>query len=138
MRGLHGGRTSARLFLFVSEHNTAASSTHFTTNTSLLNLPKAARPDGFEMEQFFMPEWLIVRLKQLTIEQVTGMQTKAWNGLMRDGKDWVKIERVYGGPAVVEAYKAIASKGTDPTSGMIWSLWDGPELGHKVENKSKL
>jgi hypothetical protein len=107
----------------------AAATTHFTTNTSLID-PNSVEPTAdFKLEQFFMPEWLTLRQKQLTIAQITEMQAQAWSELMKDGKDWVKIERIYGGPAIVDAYKSIASNGTDPTSGMIWSLWDGPELG---------
>lgn len=112
-----------------------AATTKFTTNTTLDNRSRLEAGDGPETEQFFMPEWLAARRRQLSIAQITTMQAKAWHDLMRDGKDWVKIERVYGGPAVDSAYRAIAANGTDPTSGMIWSLWDSPELGRQVESK---
>jgi len=114
-----------------------AATTKFTTNTSLIN-PTSERTDEFVMEQFFMPEWLAVRRNQLSISQITEMQLRAWRDLMRDGQDWVKIKRVYGGPAVASAYKEMTTNGTDPMSGMIWSLWDGPELGREVKERGKL
>lgn len=103
-----------------------ASSTKFTTNTSL-SAPDSAASDGvFAMEQFFMPEWLAIQRKQLAVGAISAMQSKAWRDLMQDGKDWVRIERVLGGEAVKKAYREVAEKGTDPTTGMIWSLWDTP------------
>ena len=87
------------------------------------------------MEQFFMPEWLAVRRRQLPIKQITDMQAVAWRELMQDGRDWVRIERVYGGPAVEQAYRDVAQRGMDPTTGMIWSLWDGPEIGRGTSTK---
>ena len=81
-----------------------------------------------------MPEWLAVRRRQMSIPQITTMQAQAWRELMQDGKEWVKIERVYGGAAVEAAYKSIAANGADPTSGMIWSLWDSPGLERKAQS----
>lgn len=116
----------------------AAATTHFSTNTSLIDPSKVEPTNDLKLEQFFMPEWLAVRQKQLTIEQITGMQAQAWKELMKDGKDWVEIKRVYGGPALVDSYKTIAQNGTDAASGLIWSLWDGPELGRQAVEGSKL
>lgn len=115
----------------------AAATIHFTTNTSLTNIDGSLTSD-FKLEQFFMPEWLAVRQKQLTVEQITGMQAQAWKELMTDGKNWVKIARIYGGPAITEAYKSIAQNGTDAASGQIWSLWDGPESSRPANDDSRL
>lgn len=111
-----------------------ASSTKFTTNTSLSS-PPTSPSEKSSMEQFFMPEWLAVRRRQLSIKQITDMQAVAWRELMKDGRDWVRIERAYGGPAVEQAYRDVAQRGTDPTTGMIWSLWDGPEIGRGTSTK---
>lgn len=107
----------------------AASSMRFTTNTSL-STPEAAK-DSFVMEQFFMPEWLAVQRKRLRVDEITAMQAHAWRELMRDGREWVRIVHVHGGPAIERAYREVAERGTDPTIGMVWSLWDGPEFDRR-------
>lgn len=112
-----------------------ASSTKFTTNTSLSSPPISSSEKSFSMEQFFMPEWLAVRRGQLSINQITNMQAVAWRELMNDGRGWVRIERVYGGPAVLRTYRDVVQRGTDPTTGMIWCLWDGPEIGRGINTK---
>ncbi|KII87808.1 hypothetical protein PLICRDRAFT_54851 [Plicaturopsis crispa FD-325 SS-3] len=76
------------------------------------------------MEQFFMPEWLAVRKRQLSVAEISRMQVKAWNDLMRDCGKWVALERVYGGDAVKKAYEEVANGGLGPDKGQIWSLWD--------------
>ncbi|KAI0697031.1 hypothetical protein BC835DRAFT_1270944 [Cytidiella melzeri] len=117
----------------------AATTIHFSTNTSLVEQTDAAPTGDLELEQFFMPEWLVLRQRQMSIGEITGMQTKAWRELMEDGKNWVRIERTYGAHAVVDAYKTISASGTDPTAGMIWSLWDiSPVLGRGERKKSRL
>lgn len=86
-------------------------------------------------EVFFMPEWLQLRLKQLSVKTVTAMQQEAWKDLMRDGKDWVKIEQIYGGDKVKEVYKKILKGELSPDRGMIWSLWDSPDAEEKARAK---
>lgn len=111
----------------------SASSTKFTTNTSLSDAIISS--SQVEMEDFFMPEWLTVRQKQLSITQIISMQAKVWRELMQDGKDWVRIERLYGGPSVERAYQEVAHMGTDPTTGSIWSLWDNPDPSQNALSK---
>lgn len=111
----------------------AASSTKFTTNTTLSEPDRMSSP--FEMERFFMPEWLAVQRKRLRVDEIKAMQAKAWQELMRDGKDWVRIEHVQGGPAIEQAYREVAEKGTDPRVGMIWSLWNGTEFERRASPK---
>lgn len=76
---------------------------------------------------FFMPEWLAMRRRQLSVEKMTTMQLEMWKQLMRDGKDWVRTERVYGGEKVKDAYVKVVKGGLGADAGMIWSMWDGPE-----------
>ncbi|KAI0346376.1 hypothetical protein BDW22DRAFT_1323844 [Trametopsis cervina] len=119
----------------------SAATTHFSTNTALVDPAGPVQLCGqLKLEQFFMPEWLVVRRSQMTVLELIAMQAQAWKDLMEDGKDWVKIERLYGGAAIVDAYRRVATNGTDAASGMIWSLWDSPELGRKphAEPESKL
>lgn len=111
----------------------AASSTKFTTNTSL-SAPEEGK-GSFVMEQFFMPEWLAVQRKRLRVDEITAMQAHAWHELMRDGKDWVRIVHVHGGPAIERAYREVAERGTDPTIGMVWSLWDSTEFDRRESSK---
>ena len=82
-----------------------------------------------------MPEWFAERRRQLSIPQITTLQAQAWRDLMQDGKEWVKIDRIYGGPAVGNAYRTLLAKGADPAFGMIWSLWDGPGLAREAQSK---
>ncbi|EKM57956.1 uncharacterized protein PHACADRAFT_139428 [Phanerochaete carnosa HHB-10118-sp] len=111
----------------------AASSTKFTTNTTLSAPDRLSGP--FETEQFFMPEWLAVQRKKLRVDDIRAMQTKAWQGLVRDGKDWVRIEHVRGGPDIERAYRKVAEQGTDPKIGMIWSLWNDMEFERRASPK---
>ncbi|KAG5654418.1 hypothetical protein H0H81_002607 [Sphagnurus paluster] len=90
-------------------------------------------------EHFFMPEWLDVRKHQLSIAEIFRRQDEAWAALMRDGKDWVAMERVYGGENVCRAYEEVAKHGLGPERGLIWSLWDKDEgKGWKGWLSSKL
>ncbi|KAK0480565.1 hypothetical protein IW261DRAFT_1363847 [Armillaria novae-zelandiae] len=75
-------------------------------------------------EHFFTPEWLAVRRRQLTVEEIFTMQEVAWKELMRDCGGWVEIERVYGPDAVKTGYENIVKNGVGPSKGLVWSLWD--------------
>ncbi|KAF9024262.1 hypothetical protein BDZ89DRAFT_1069231 [Hymenopellis radicata] len=81
-------------------------------------------PTGPTEEQFFMPEWLDVRRKQLSLMELFTTQQKAWKELMSDCQNWVEIERVYGADAVQKSYTRIALEGVAANKGLIWSLWD--------------
>jgi hypothetical protein len=76
------------------------------------------------MEPFFMPEWLACRRQQFSISEITSVQMEAWSNLMRDCKDWVKIERVFGGEAVQAVYNGAVKGGLGPETGYILSLWN--------------
>lgn len=106
-------------------------SSSWTQNTQLLTAASQSISDNTvqlpDPEQFFMPEWLIVRKTQLSVAQITQMQLVAWRDLMRDCRDWVKIERVYGGDAVLDAYDEVVKAGS-PDKGLIWSLWNAGEF----------
>jgi len=88
-------------------------------------------------EQFFTPEWLTVRRSELSPSQMFNMQKSAWGALMQDCRDWVKLERVYGGEHVRMAYEAMveSSSGLGPDKGWIWSMW---EAGDGLLSKAKL
>ncbi|KZP03306.1 hypothetical protein FIBSPDRAFT_879572 [Athelia psychrophila] len=76
-----------------------------------------------ELEQFFMPEWLTLRRHQLPVRTIAALQAAAWAALMRDCAGWVRIGRVAGGAAVVDAYARFGSAG-GPDVGWVWSLWE--------------
>jgi hypothetical protein len=80
-----------------------------------------------DMEVFFMVEWLARRRTELSIPQIVAMQKEAWDALLREGRTWVRIERVYGGPAVKRAYERLNKGGVGPDTGFIWSMWDAQE-----------
>ena len=82
-----------------------------------------------------MPEWLAVQRKRLRIDEITNMQAKAWRDLMAEGMGWVRIERTCGAAAVEKAYREVAERGTDPTTGMIWSLWDRSGVEREIHPK---
>ncbi|KAF7965701.1 hypothetical protein HWV62_42217 [Athelia sp. TMB] len=97
-----------------------ASSTKWSTNTfEGSSSSKGVR----ELEQFFMPEWLTLRRHQLPLQTITSLQAEAWTALMRDCTKWVRMGRVYGGTAVIDAYKRFGSAG-GPDVGWVWSLWE--------------
>jgi len=76
-------------------------------------------------EQFFTPEWLARRRKQLSVEQITRLQKEAWTGLMQDCRSWgVTIRRVYGADKVKMAYEEVVRGGFPPNQGFIWSMWE--------------
>ena len=77
------------------------------------------------LEQFFMPEWLARRRKQLSVEEITRLQRHAWSGLMQDCKTWgVAIRRVCGAQNVKRAYEEVVRSGIPPDQGHIWSMWE--------------
>ncbi|KZP33794.1 hypothetical protein FIBSPDRAFT_924237 [Athelia psychrophila] len=110
----------------------AASSTKWSTNTfadpsptspSSPAAPAPAATGARELEQFFMPEWLTLRRHQLPVRTIAALQAAAWAALMRDCAGWVRIGRVAGGAAVVDAYTRFGSAG-GPDVGWVWSLWE--------------
>ncbi|KIJ62131.1 hypothetical protein HYDPIDRAFT_169288 [Hydnomerulius pinastri MD-312] len=77
------------------------------------------------LEQFFMPEWLAVRKKQLSVTEITQLQKDAWFALMRDCRTWnVTLCRVYGANSVKSAYDEVVRSGIPPDQGFIWSMWE--------------
>ncbi|KAF7975365.1 hypothetical protein HWV62_9689 [Athelia sp. TMB] len=85
-----------------------------------------AASSAFKLEQFFMPEWLTKRRAELEQPVLMGMMGAGWGGLMKDCPSWVKMHRVYGGEACVEAYKQFG-KAAGPDAGWVWSLWNSEE-----------
>ena len=81
---------------------------------------------------FFLPEWLAVRAKQMSVAQITALQDTAWGALMNDGAAWIAIRHVRGAGAVSGAYEEIARGGLGPEVGMVWSMWDEGGLGSKM------
>ncbi|KAF8137562.1 hypothetical protein EV363DRAFT_1318335 [Boletus edulis] len=68
-------------------------------------------------EQFFMPEWLARRRKELSVGEITRMQKHAWS--------WgVVIRRVCGAQNVKRAYEEVVRFGIPPDQGLIWSMWE--------------
>ncbi|KAI9569907.1 hypothetical protein HD554DRAFT_2088536 [Boletus coccyginus] len=84
-------------------------------------------------EQFFMPEWLARRRKQLSVGEITRLQKYAWSGLMQDCKTWgVAIRRVYGTQNVKKAYEEVVRSGIPPDQGLIWSMWEEEEVNARL------
>ncbi|KAF5379077.1 hypothetical protein D9615_005976 [Tricholomella constricta] len=114
----------------LSPASPGADSIDWGTNTFDTSAASAdARPSSQfwpSFENFFMPEWLDVRKHQLSIGEIFATQNKAWQELMVDCVGWVKMDRVYGGAAVRQAYEEVAKRGLGPERGLIWSLWDAP------------
>ncbi|KAF7798470.1 hypothetical protein EIP86_009691 [Pleurotus ostreatoroseus] len=108
----------------LSPTNPLASTIKFSTNTGVKTSSQTGANNPIALEQFFMPEWLAVRRRQLTVSQITTMQVAAWRNLLQDGSKWVNIVRVNGPTAVEMAYYEVAGRGLDPKTGMIWSLWE--------------
>jgi len=102
---------------------TLGSTTPNEQNAKLLwnSYQKTANHEGF-----FMPEWLAIRVKQLTISQITSMQSAAWNGLMENCTSWVSMDKSSGGRAVLEAYKKTLGGHIGPDKGQVFTLWDSP------------
>ena len=93
---------------------------------------------ALEFETFFMVEWLAVRVKQLSVKEIVGMQTKAWKRLLVDAKGWVGITRVYGGEKVKAAYDSALEGGLRAEDGYVWSLWDSQTDSIKTGGQCKL
>jgi len=81
-------------------------------------------PSESKVEQFFMPEWLEIRKRQLPISEIFDRQNRAWKELMKDGSKWVNLERVYGASNVKNTYEILVKDGLGPDRGLVWSLWD--------------
>jgi hypothetical protein len=90
-------------------------------------------PSTTDMENFFLPEWLALRVRPLLVADITQMQKTAWERLLDEGHDWVHIERVHGGAAVRSTYKRIVSGGLGPTTGLAWSMWEEEDQAPIVE-----
>ncbi|EIN05342.1 hypothetical protein PUNSTDRAFT_106993 [Punctularia strigosozonata HHB-11173 SS5] len=115
----------------LSPSSPEGSSTKWTTNTALEVSHAQTPKDAPTLEQFFMPEWLTLRRRQLPTPTILSMQNKAWAELMQDGKGWVRIERTRG-ENVRRAYERVASNGVGAEVGEVWSLWDVEEKGVAV------
>ena len=77
------------------------------------------------LEQFFMPEWLARRRKQLSVKEITEMQKQAWSGLMQDCRTWgIEMRKVCGAQNVKRAYEEVVKSGIPPDQGLIWSMWE--------------
>jgi hypothetical protein len=101
----------------------------------------AARSDpteDLEFETFFMVEWLAVRVKQLSVKEILGMQFEAWKQLLANARGWVEITRVHGGEKVKAAYDSALKNGLRAEDGYVWSLWDEELDCVKGTVKSKL
>lgn len=81
-----------------------------------------------KIESFFMPEWLVVRRRQLSVPQITNMQNEAWKRLMGDCKGWVKMEYTRGGEKVKEKFLATVNSQVGPDKGLVFSFWEEDEL----------
>lgn len=91
-----------------------------------------------EFETFFMVEWLAVRVKQLSVKEIVGMQIKAWKRLLVDAKAWIEITRVYGGEKVKAAYDSALEGGLRAEDGYVWSLWDSQTNAINTGGQCKL
>lgn len=111
----------------------------WTKNTGLEGVKARSVPaKALEFETFFMVEWLAVRVKQLSVKEIVGMQIVAWKRLLVGAKDWVEITRVYGGEKVKSVYDSALKNGLRAEDGYVWSLWDGETDVVKGRVKSKL
>ncbi|KAF8889576.1 hypothetical protein BD779DRAFT_1439025 [Infundibulicybe gibba] len=118
-----------------------AASLDWKANTSL-ETPTSSTPSGAnntpvlshpQCEHFFMPEWLDVRKRQLSLAEIFTRQNQAWKELMVDCEGWVNIKRTYGAEEVKDAYLTVARGGLGPDAGLIWSMWDkGKDLMSKL------
>ncbi|KAI5120322.1 hypothetical protein M0805_000382 [Coniferiporia weirii] len=94
-----------------------------------------AAPDLPAPESFFMPEWLVLRRAQLSPAEIGEMQAAAWAALLRDGRAWVRVERLWGGEdgrTVACAYKEVVRGAVGPERGLVWSMWGEDGSGANV------
>ncbi|KAF8839166.1 hypothetical protein BDN67DRAFT_953938 [Paxillus ammoniavirescens] len=103
----------------LSPSSKSASAANWSANNFSLQIAPST------LEQFFMPEWLAVRKKQLSVSEITRLQRDAWSGLIRDCRTWgVTIRRVYGAEGVKRAYDEVIQSRIPPSQGFIWSMWE--------------
>jgi len=111
----------------------------WTKNSTLEGAAGGSSPTKApEFETFFMVEWLAVRVKQLSVKEILGMQAEAWKQLLIDAKGWVEITRVYGGERVKAAYDSALKNGLRAEDGYVWSLWDERADVIKSSSRCKL
>ena len=122
---LFGSRLVARIALGLTNLSPSSpeASTKWSTNTFKDNAAESSPASSATLEQFFLPEWLVVRRQQLSIAQITNLQSQAWKELMRDCDKWVNMDRVFGGEGVKAAYEDVIKGDLGPDRGLIWSLW---------------
>ncbi|KXN84064.1 hypothetical protein AN958_00514 [Leucoagaricus sp. SymC.cos] len=119
-----------------SKETTKERNVNTFTSSSSASLPAysaSLASCGIEFEQFFMPEWLSQRQRQIPVQEIFARQKKAWDALMHDCKPWLSLERVRGPRNVEKAYGEVVKGGVGPERGMIWSMWD--EEAEKIEAK---
>ncbi|KAF8334048.1 uncharacterized protein EI90DRAFT_3050810 [Cantharellus anzutake] len=89
---------------------------------------------------FFTPEWLAVRIAQLSPQQILEMQVEAWAALMKDCRKWVKIEKTYGlGNDGVQRYYWKTLEGKIAAEiGQAFSLWEESDVLDFQKGKAKL
>ncbi|KAH8822662.1 hypothetical protein DL96DRAFT_1745899 [Flagelloscypha sp. PMI_526] len=113
----------------LSPQSSAGSTNQWTTN----NFSSTSSPAAVtKMEQFFMVEWLNIRKNQLKPGEIFQRQLDAWRALMKDGRDWVTIQRVYGAERVKSLYQDVAQNGLGPDKGFVWSMWEDDGRGAKL------
>lgn len=83
-------------------------------------------------ESFFMPEWLAVRLKELTGRGVKQLQRTAWAELMEDCSSWVKMEHSTGDQTVLKSYEKTLKGKVGPDVGQMFSLWGSEKTTAKL------
>ncbi|CAG8565123.1 11096_t:CDS:2, partial [Acaulospora colombiana] len=85
-----------------------------------------------QFEQFFMPEWLVKRREELSIQEITGLQYDGWSALMQTCHQWINIERIWWPsaatwmdevPSVLDVYEEIVGGEVGPERGIIMSMW---------------
>jgi hypothetical protein len=90
-----------------------------------------------QFEEFFMPEWLVKRREELSIQELTGLQYAGWSALMQTCHLWIKIERVWWPsaatwmdevPSVLELYEEVVGGEVGPKRGIIMSMWTEKDL----------
>ncbi|TFK46782.1 hypothetical protein OE88DRAFT_1667007 [Heliocybe sulcata] len=111
-----------------------------TPKTSLTAPPSesCSRHKLAEFEQFFMPEWLAVRRRQLSVQEITSVQNAAWAELMQECPRWVRIERVCGGEEVGRSYEQVVNGRLGPEKAFVWSMWARDEMKHGENDRAKL